>query len=219
MNESAVHVFLSSVPLLLKGTGQTLLIALYSILISTILGVLFGATRTFSSKWLQVFTRIYVEIFRSLPVLVTMFFFFFGLPIFFGTDVSSIFAAVLAISLWGIAEIGEIARGALQSIPIGQMEAGKSLGFNKFQIYNYILIPQAIRVMIPSTMNIYTRIIKTTSISVLIGVTEVMKMGEDVIQRTAQPLIIYATIFVLYFLLCYPLSLWSSKLEKKSIYS
>jgi polar amino acid transport system permease protein len=219
MNESAVHVLLSSIPLLLKGTGQTLLIALYAILISTISGVLFGAIRTIPSKWLQFLTRSYLEIFRSLPVLVTMFFFFFGLPIFFGTDVSSIFAAVLALSLWGIAEIGEIARGALQSIPIGQLEAGKSLGFNKYQIYKYILIPQAIRVMIPSTMNIYTRMIKTTSVSVLIGVTEVMKMGEDVIQRTAQPLVIYAAIFVLYFLLCYPLSLWSSKLEKKSIYS
>jgi polar amino acid transport system permease protein len=219
LNESVIEVIWTSIPLLLKGTIQTLLIAFYSIAISTVIGILFGAIRTVSVKWLTITTRIYVEIFRAIPVLVTMFFFFFGLPIFLGTEVSSTVAAVLAISLWGVAEIGEITRGALLSIPRGQTEAGMSLGMNAVQIYRFILIPQAVKQMIPSTVNMYTRIIKTTSISVLIGVTEVMKMGQDIIERTAQPLIIYGSILVLYFAICYPLSRWSRNLEEKSVYS
>lgn len=218
MDASPVEVLLQSIPLLLKGTLKTFLLAVYVIIISTLAGILFGAIRTSSKSWIRVLSRSYVEIFRALPVLVTMFFFFFGLPIFFATEVSSTVAAVLAMCLWGVAEIGEITRGALQSIPKGQTEAGKSLGMSMVQVYRFILIPQAVRRMIPPTMNMYTRIIKTTSITVLIGVVELMKVGQDIIERTSQPIIIYASILVLYFLLCYPLSVYSRKLEKQQVY-
>ncbi|MCF6093865.1 amino acid ABC transporter permease [Microaerobacter geothermalis] len=218
MSSSPIDVLIQSVPLLMKGLLHTILIAVYSLVISTVGGVVFGVIRTIRVKWVRFISRTYVEIFRAIPVLVTMFFFFFGLPIFFGMDVPSKVAAVTALSLWGIAEIGEIARGALQSLPKGQEEAGKSLGMTMRQIYQYILVPQAVRRMIPPTMNMYTRIIKTTSISVLIGVTEVMKVGQDITQRTGQPIIIYGMILVFYFLLCYPLSEWSRRLEVKRTY-
>jgi polar amino acid transport system permease protein len=144
-----------------------------------------------------------------------LFFFFFGLPIFFGLDVPSSVCAVLVLSLWGITEVGEVARGALISLPQGQREAGKAIGLSTLQLYTYILLPLALRRMIPPTINVYTRIIKTTSLTVLIGVTEVIKTGQQIIERTGEAVLIYGALFLLYFILCYPLSALSRRLEHK----
>ncbi|MGR5991796.1 amino acid ABC transporter permease [Bacillus paranthracis] len=184
---------------------------------STIGGILFGIIRTSKITILRFISRTYIELFRSIPILVWLFLFFFGLPIALGIDVSSTVAAITALSLWGITEIGEIVRGALQSLPKGQVEAGKSIGMNKKQLYQYVLIPQAIRRMIPATINIFIRIIQTTSLTVLIGVTEVIKAGQQIVERTGEAFLIYGCLFIFYFLLCYPLSIWSRKLETRWI--
>jgi len=214
MDNSVVNVIVTSLPLLWKGVIQTLLIAFYSLCISTVCGIIFGILRVSSSRVIQIVTRAYVEIFRAIPVLVFMFFFFFGVPIVWGVEVPGFMAAVLALSLWGVAEIGEIARGALQSLPRGQVEAGKSIGLSTYQLYRHVLIPQALRRMVPPTMNIYTRMIKSTSLSVLIGTREMVKIGQEIIERTGQALVIYSMLFILYFLLCYSISIWSKKLER-----
>ena len=219
MDNLELSVYLESLPLLWQGVKQTLLVAVYSLLVSSLGGLLFGILRTFTFRWLRTITRGYIEIFRAIPVLVFMFFFYFGLPIFWGVEVSSILAAVLALSLWGIAEVGEIVRGAIQSLPKGQSEAGNSIGLSSYQLYRFILIPQALRRMVPPVMNIFTRIIKTTSLSVLIGVIEMIKVGQQIIERTGQSVLMYTTLFILYFFICYPLSLWSKKLERKWRYA
>lgn len=215
MASSGLDLLVVSLPQLAKGLYQTGLIAIWSIALSTIGGLLFGALRTSASPWLRLITRTYLELFRSIPILVWLFFFFFGLPIFFGLDVPSSVCAVLVLSLWGITEIGEVVRGALISLPQGQREAGKAIGLNTLQLYAYILLPLALRRMIPPTINVYTRIIKTTSLTVLIGVTEVIKTGQQIIERTGEAVLIYGTLFLLYFILCYPLSALSRRLEHK----
>ncbi|UEP94205.1 amino acid ABC transporter permease [Bacillus pacificus] len=212
MGNSGINLLIESLPQLLKGLEQTLLIACFTIIISTIGGILFGIIRTSKITILRFISRTYIELFRSIPILVWLFLFFFGLPITLGIDVSS-----TALSLWGITEIGEIVRGALQSLPKGQVEAGKSIGMNKKQLYQYVLIPQAIRRMIPATINIFIRIIQTTSLTVLIGVTEVIKAGQQIVERTGEAFLIYGCLFIFYFLLCYPLSIWSRKLETRWI--
>ncbi|GAB6467156.1 MULTISPECIES: amino acid ABC transporter permease [Bacillus] len=217
MGNSGINLLIESLPQLLKGLEQTLLIALFTIIISTIGGILFGIVRTSKITILRFISRTYIELFRSIPILVWLFLFFFGLPIALGIDVSSTVAAITALSLWGITEIGEIVRGALQSLPKDQVEAGKSIGLNKKQLYQYVLIPQAIRRMIPATINIFIRIIQTTSLTVLIGVTEVIKAGQQIIERTGEAFLIYGCLFIFYFLLCYPLSIWSRKLETRWI--
>jgi len=90
-----------------------------------------------------------------------------------------------------------------------------AIGLSTQQLYRYILLPQALRRLIPPTMNVYTRLIKTTSLSVLIGVTEVIKSGQQIIERTHESLLIYSALFVLYFLLCFPLSLLARQLESR----
>ena len=215
MASSGLDLLVVSLPQLAKGLYQTGLIAIWSIALSTIGGLLFGALRTSSSPWLRLITRTYLELFRSIPILVWLFFFFFGLPIFFGLNVPSSVCAVLVLSLWGITEIGEVVRGALISLPQGQREAGKAIGLNTLQLYAYILLPLALRRMIPPTINVYTRIIKTTSLTVLIGVTDVIKTGQQIIERTGEAVLIYGALFLLYFILCYPLSALSRRLEHK----
>ncbi|MUG69305.1 amino acid ABC transporter permease [Paenibacillus validus] len=214
MDNSVISLLFKSIPLLFNGVIQTLWIAVYSLCISTVCGIVFGIFRMSSIRGIQILTRAYVEIFRAVPVLVFMFFFFFGLPILWGIEVPGILAAVLALSFWGIAEIGEIVRGALQSLPKGQTEAGKSIGLSTYQLYRHVLLPQALRRMIPPVMNIYTRMIKSTSLAVLIGAREMIKIGQEIIERTGQSLLIYTCLFIFYFLLCYPISLWSRKLER-----
>ncbi|TQR42642.1 amino acid ABC transporter permease [Paenibacillus popilliae] len=215
MASSGLDLLVVSLPQLAKGLYQTGLIAIWSIALSTIGGLLFGALRTSASPWLRLITRIYLELFRSIPILVWLFFFFFGLPIFFGLDVPSSVCAVLVLTLWGITEIGEVVRGALISLPKGQLEAGKAIGLSTVQLFQYILFPLALRRMIPPTINVYTRIIKTTSLTVLIGVTEVIKTGQQIIERTGEAVLIYGALFILYFILCYPLSALSRRLEHK----
>ncbi|OBY81573.1 amino acid ABC transporter permease [Paenibacillus sp. KS1] len=215
MASSGLDLLVVSLPQLAKGLYQTGLIAIWSIALSTIGGLLFGALRTSGSPWLRLITRTYLELFRSIPILVWLFFFFFGLPIFFGLDVPSSVCAVLVLSLWGITEVGEVARGALISLPQGQREAGMAIGLSTLQLYAYILLPLALRRMIPPTINVYTRIIKTTSLTVLIGVTDVIKTGQQIIERTGEAVLIYGSLFLLYFILCYPLSALSRRLEHK----
>ncbi|MBG9737556.1 amino acid ABC transporter permease [Paenibacillus alvei] len=213
MDSSGLDLLAVSLPQLAKGLYHTLLLAFCSILLSTIGGFLFGALRTSRKLGVRIFARVYLELFRSIPILVWLFFFFFGLPIFFNLDVPSSVCAVLVLSLWGITEIGEVVRGALVSLPKGQLEAGKAIGLSTVQLFRYILFPLALRRMIPPTINVYTRILKTTSLTVLIGVTEVIKTGQQIIERTGEAVLIYGALFLLYFILCYPLSALSRKLE------
>ncbi|KNF08109.1 glutamine transport system permease protein GlnP [Gottschalkia purinilytica] len=215
MGSTGLNLILKSLPLLFEGLIDTVLIAGLSVIIGTLGGILFGIVRVSKNKLIRCITRIYIELFRAVPLLVWLFVFFFGLPVAFGLDISGSVTSIIVLSLWGITEIGEVVRGSIESVPKEQVEAGKSIGLNQVNLYVFVIIPQTIRRMIPPTINIYTRIIKTTSLTVLIGVTEVIKVGQQIIERTGEALIIYSTLFVIYFLLCYPLSIWSKKLEEK----
>lgn len=215
MHNSAIEFLIQSAPQLLIGLQQTILIAGAAIILSSIGGLLFGVLRSLNIPVLSLVLRTYLEFVRAVPLLVWLFVLFFGLPIAWGLDLSSLSCAILVFSLWGITEVGEVARGAIQSLPRGQKEAGLALGLNVLQLYGYVLLPQALRRLIPPTMNVYTRIIKTTSLSVLIGVTEVIKSGQQIIERTHESLLIYGALFVVYFMLCFPLSLGARQLEAR----
>ena len=115
--------------------------------------------------------------------------------------------------------MGDLVRGALNSIPKHQYETGLAVGLSQRQLYQYIIIPQTIRRLLPQTINLITRIIKTTSLIVLIGVVEVVKVGQQIIEASrltvpSAALWIYGVIFILYFIICYPISLLAMKLEK-----
>lgn len=204
-----------ALPLLAVGAGQTLAISLLAILLSTLGGVGYGVLAQQGGKLTRVVLRVYLELFRVVPVLVWLYLFFFGLPIFFGLDIPAFWCAVLVLALWGASEVGEVVRGGLGSLARGQQEAGLALGLSRWQLYRHVLLPQALQRLTPPTINIYTRIIKTSSLAVLIGVVEVIKVGQQIIERTYGSLLIYGLLFLFFFLVCYPLSLVSRRLEQQ----
>lgn len=215
MASSGLELLLVSLPQLGKGAAQTLAISALSILFATLGGVLYGVLATLGKRSVNLVLRIYLELFRAIPVLVWLYLLFFGLPIFFAVSIPSFWCAVLVLSLWGASEVGEVVRGALQSLPRGQREAGLSIGLSGAQLYGYVLLPQALKRMTPPTINIYTRIIKTSSLAVLIGVVDVIKVGQQIIERTYESVLIYGALFLFFFFICYPLSAASRALERR----
>ena len=199
---------------LLEGLWVTLRIALLSIIFSVIFGIILGIIMNSKNILVRVITRIYLEFFRIIPVIVWLFIVFFWIPMGTGLNITGEGAAVLVFSMWGSAEMGDLVRGAIESLPKIQSESAKSIGLNKIQIYYYVLIPQALKRVIPSAINLRTRVIKTTSLVVLRGVVDVVKKGQQIIERTKSAFFIYALLFLIYFIICYPLSYYSRKLEK-----
>ena len=205
---------------LLEGLWVTLEISLISVFISVILGIGMGILMSLNSRIMKLVCRIYLESVRIIPQLVLLFLAYFGLSKSFGVNLSGEVAAVLVFSFWGIAEMGDLVRGALSSIPKHQYETGLAIGLKKRQLYQYVIIPQTIRRLLPQMINLVTRMIKTTSLIVLIGVVEVVKVGQQIIEASrltvpSAALWIYGVIFLLYFTICYPISLLATKLEKR----
>lgn len=205
---------------LLEGLLVTLEISLISVLISIVLGLILGVIMTVKNPIIQFITRFYLEFIRIMPQLVLLFLVFFGLTRHFNINLDEKVSAILVFSMWGTAEMGDLVRGAIQSIPPHQAQSGLAIGLTKLQVNLYIIMPQTIRRLVPLALNLVTRMIKTTSIIVLIGVVEVVKVGQQIIEasRLTNPtasLWIYGTIFFMYFIICYPLSLLASKLEKR----
>lgn len=215
MASSGLELLLVSLPQLGKGAAQTLAISGLGIAFATLGGGLYGVLATLGKRSVNVALRIYLELFRAIPVLVWLYLLFFGLPIFLGVSLPSFWCAVLVLALWGASEVGEVVRGALQSLPRGQREAGLSIGLAGWQLYGYVLLPQALKRMTPPTINIYTRIIKTSSLAVLIGVVDVIKVGQQIIERTYESVLIYGALFLFFFFICYPLSAASRALERR----
>ncbi len=205
---------------LLQGLWVSVEIGLVSVVISIFLGLLFGVFMTWKNPVAKVISRIYLEIVRVMPQLVLLFIVFFGATRVAGLDLSAELSSIIVFSFWGIGEMGDLVRGALVSIPKHQYESAQALGMSKAQVYYHIVIPQAVRRLIPMSVNLITRMIKTTSFVMMIGVVEVMKVGQQIIEanRMTSPNAvfgIYGTIFFLYFIACWPLSMLASYLEKK----
>ena len=205
---------------LFLGLGTALKISLLSVLISIPLGILLGALMTLRNPVTKTTLRVYLEVIRIMPQMVLLFLVFFGTTRIFGWDLSGESASVLVFSLWGTAEMGDLVRGALLSIPKHQYESSAALGLDKIQTYRYVVIPQTLRRLIPLSINLITRMIKTTSLILMIGVVEVLKVAQQIIEanRMSSPNAafgIYLTVFLLYFFACWPISMASKYLERK----
>ena len=222
MQSSGISVLLKGKNLqrLFEGLMVTARIAFISIIIGSLLGIVLGVIWTSKSKWIRSICRIYLELFRIIPILVWLFIMYFGVTTALNIDLSGETVSFIVFTLWGAAEMGDIVRGALESLPKHQIESGKAIGLSFWGLYRYILIPQAVRRMLPGAINLATRMVKTTSLVVLIGVIDVIKVGQQIIEysRTEVPTAsfwVYGFVFILYFVICYPLSKISRKLENK----
>ncbi len=205
---------------LLKGLSVTLRVSLLSVALSVFFGLIFGWIMTKKSPIIKVLSKIYLEFMRLMPQLVLLFIVYFGMARALGIHISGFNAAIIVFTLWGTAEMGDLVRGAISSIPKHQYEAAASIGLTRLQTMGYVVMPQALRRLIPQAMNLVTRMIKTTSLIALIGVVEVIKTGQQIVEAVrlefaSAALWIYLVILILYFLVCYPLSKWAGHLEKK----
>lgn len=205
---------------LLGGLGVALQISMISVAISIPMGILLGALMTCKSRLVKAILRVYLEVIRIMPQMVLLFLFFFGTTRAFGWDLSGEAASVIVFTLWGTAEMSDLVRGALISIPAHQYESGAVLGLDTIQTYLYIIIPQTVRRLIPLSINLITRMIKTTSLILMIGVVEIIKVAQQIIEanRMVSPNAafgVYLVVLVLYFLACWPISLLAKYLEKR----
>lgn len=205
---------------LLGGLGVALQISLISVDFSIPLGILMGLCMTSQNRISRFLLRFYLEFIRIMPQLVLLFLVFFGTTRAWGWNISGELSAVIVFTLWGTAEMGDLVRGALQSIPKHQYESAYALGMTTVQTFVSIIFPQAVRRLIPLAINLITRMIKTTSLIVMIGVVEVLKVAQQIIEsnRMNSPnaaFIVYLFVFVLYFLACFPISLLARYLEKR----
>lgn len=205
---------------LLGGLWVAVRISLISVAISIVLGGVMGMLMTSKSRALKAIFRLYLEIVRIIPQMVLLFIVYFGTTRVFGWNLSAEYSAIIVFSFWGTAEMGDLVRGALVSIPPIQYESAQALGMTHFQAYRYVILPQTIRRLIPLSINLITRMVKTTSLVMMIGIVEVLKVAQQIIEanRRSSPNAafgLFAVVFLLYFLICWPVSCLAKALEKR----
>lgn len=205
---------------LLQGLWIAVQISGIAIALSLVLGTLFGVFMMWKNPVARFISRLYLEVVRIMPQLALLYIVFFGATRVLGVNLSAEFSAIIVFTFWGTGEMGDLVRGALASTPRHQYESAAALGLTRAQVYGYVIIPQAVRRLVPAAINLITRMVKTTSILLMIGIIEMMKVGQQIIEanRMTSPNAvfgIYGTIMLLYFIVCWPISLLAGYLQKK----
>jgi len=201
-------------PFFLKGLWMTTQIAFISLVSCTLLGFFLGIFRSGSNVFLKRIIGVYVAFVRGTPFVVQIFIIFFILPDW-GIQLKAFPAALLAMAIMGSAFICEIVAGGIESISRGQWEAASSSGLTLFQQLRLVIMPQAMRVILPPLVGQYVLLIKDTSVVSVIGVMELTRVGWVTVVRIPEGLMVFSLVGILYFVISYPLILLSNYLERK----
>jgi polar amino acid transport system permease protein len=205
---------IESLPFLWQGLLVTLEISALVVLISLLIGVVMGVGLTYGPRWLYWPIRLYSDLIRGIPILVLIFFVYYGLPVF-GLNLDNFWAAVAALAAFKISHVIEIVRGSIQSIHHGQTEAAKAIGLTFWQRMFQVIFPQALRRFLPPWINAVTDAVKGSALVSLIGVVDLMLAVQKVIGRTYEPMPLYITGAIIYFAINYSLSSLSRQLETR----
>ncbi|MGE5200992.1 MAG: amino acid ABC transporter permease [Acidobacteriota bacterium] len=200
---------------LLSAVRWTLLLSLIAFVGGSVTGLLVAALRTSRIAPLRWTMIAFIQVFQGTPVLMQLFVCFYGLAVLFHLDVDAWLAVTIAFMLYSGAFLGEIWRGSIQAIPRGQWEAAQCLSLSYLQQLQLIVLPQAMRIAIPPTVGFLVQLIKGTSIASIIGVVELTRAGQLMTNVTFEPMLVYPVVALLYFTLCWPLSLVSGYLERR----
>ena len=192
----------------------TVVLSLLAFLGGGVLGAPVALAERSSHAAVKACSRVFVEVFQGTPLLMQLFTIYFGLPLL-GLEIGAWTSVLLALTLNSAAFLGEIWRGALASVPVGQIEAARSLGLRPWPVLRLVVAPQALRVAVAPTVGFMVQIIKGTSLAALVNFVEVMRAGQMVNNVTFRPDIVFAVVAALYFLACWPLSLASRALERR----
>ncbi len=206
------------VGILLSATRYTIYLSLVAFIGGGLIGLLMTILKIAPSRFLRGFATGYIWLFQSIPLLMLLFLIGLGVPSFFQIDVTPWTAAGISLTLFTSAYMSEVWRGALESVPTGQWEAGRALGMSFGQILTSIIAPQALRIAIPPTVGFMVQVIKGTSMAYIIDFTDLMRWGKKIANSQvpgAEPFIVYPMVALIYFALCFPLSQWSKVMERK----
>lgn len=211
MNDFSFWVILSN---LLLAARWTVLLSLVAFISGGAVGLALLFARVSRIRWLEAATRYYIEFFQGTPLLMQLFLFFFGVALF-GIEVSPWVAAWLALTFWTSAFLTEIWRGCVESLPKGQWEAGETLALSYMEQMRYVILPQAVNIAIPPTVGFSVQVIKGTALASIIGFVDLTKAGTMLNNATFRPFLVYSLVALIYFALCFPLSWYAHRLERK----
>jgi His/Glu/Gln/Arg/opine family amino acid ABC transporter permease subunit len=207
----------STFPILLEGLKMTVILTVVSIAIALVLGTIFGLLRVSRSIVLRAIGTTFVDIFRGTPLLVQAFFIYFGIPSALGFQMSALTAGIITLSLNAGAYMTEIVRGGILSVDKGQMEAARSLGIGYLPTMRKVILPQAIRTMIPSYINQFVITLKDTSILSVIGIAELTQTGRIIIAGNYKSFEMWLIIGIIYFIVIMALTKLSDQVEKRMV--
>ncbi|HEX7387364.1 MAG TPA: amino acid ABC transporter permease [Castellaniella sp.] len=199
---------------MLRGTGWTVALSLLGFFGGTLVGLPIAVAGVSKSRVARVLSAIYVKLIQGIPLPVVMFLVYFGIS-FAGYNLSALAAAAIAMTLYCSAFLGEIWRGCIQSIPQAQWEAAECLAMGKLYVLAQVILPQALRVAIPPTVTFMVQIVKNTSYAIVIGFFELTYTSSVINNSTSRPFVVFTVAAVVYFAICYPLSLFSYRMERK----
>lgn len=205
----------TSFPLLLLGAGVTIKITVMSVALGVLIGLFVGIARICRVKPLRFLAAVYVDFFRGTPLLVQIFLFYFAVPVITGQRIDPYVAAVGSCGINSGAYVAEIVRAGIQSIDEGQMEAGRSLGMTWAQTMRYIIVPQAIKRVIPPLGNEFIALLKDSSLVSVIGFEELTRRGQLIIAKTYASLEIWFSVAIIYLVMTLTISRFVSFLEKR----
>lgn len=201
-------------PFFLKGLWMTVAVSGLSLVMGTILGAAAGMVRASRVPVLGKLLFVYVDFMRGTPFLVQVFIVFFILPEW-GLHLEAFTAAVVSLTLYAGAYICEIVAGGILAVPPGQSEAAKASGLHWLQSMRYVIMPQAMKTILPPLVGQYVLLIKDSSVVSVIGVTDVTRVGWLTVQRIPEGLMVFGLVGLFYFVVCYPLIHLANHLEKK----
>ncbi len=212
------QLFLECLPSLLSGLQLTVIMAIASIFFAFLLGVILGLFSISNSKALRSFSTVYIYVVRGVPLMILALFLYFGVSAILGIRFNPVVAAIISLTINASAYMAEIFRGGIQAIDIGQTEAARSLGLGYLKTMEKVVLPQAIKIMIPAILNQFITTLKDTSILSVISVRELTLNGQIIIARNYLPFEVYSYVAVMYLVIITGLSLLSKNLERKLSY-
>ena len=202
------------IPFLLSAARWTLLLSAIAFVgggtLASILLFLRYAQPAFGAK----FVFLYVELFQGTPLLLQLFLVFFGLPLL-GIEISPLMAAGVALTFYAAAFLAEIWRGCVDAVPRGQWEASAAVGLKFWHQMRYVILPQALVIALPPTVGFLVQLVKATALSSIVGFNDLTRAGTIVSNATFQPFLVYGLVALIYFAICYPLTMYSRLMERK----
>jgi polar amino acid transport system permease protein len=202
----------NEVVFVIQAAQWTLYLSLLTFALGGIVGFVIALSRVSSSPILRGLSGAYVQLFQNTPLLMQLFLIYYGLSLV-GFSLSPLVAAAIALTFFASAFLGEIWRGAIEAVPRTQFEAAEALALTPWQLYRHVILPQAIRIATPPTVGFFVQIVKNTSLTSIVGMTELMRAAAMMNNATMAPMKVFAVVCVIYFVICFPLSLLSRKLE------